>query len=406
MRRMFQSLMTVLLATIAIGAVEPDYVFDQTFSRPVLDSFLSRAVTHAGLLASSADPTTACLDDDIRMLTDIGAKFVGRAAFVWDLPRDEEAHFAQAKAAAAKVHAANLQIILQACVFEIVCAEVDKIPVPSWVFAEFGAPPENRAFNYGAMLYDKGKFHNHWRPGASVPDMSKLETRLWFYYRACRYIDCGVEAIHFGQVKLMDDADLGHRHWIDLLTRVRDYARKHARRKLVLCDAHTHGEIQDGKLLFDFHSYPMRLRQVSDKPQQAVLGNDSPDDLIGHSKGGIAPSGWACESLPYLVEFDNYGYSGHGGRNVGGIWVWGYDEISWFAHQSEDYRNQWLRYAFDWMAKNAPNGHLQMPTRRIIAAPTPGNVWMFSANTRSAACPTGFNIEATIKAIWQAAASR
>ena len=379
----------------------PDYTFDGTISREVLDNYLARSVTHAGLCASSCDPATSCLDDDIRMLTEIGAKFIGRAAFAWDLPPDNDAHFKQARRAAAKMHAADPQIILQCCIFEVVSGDVAKIPVPDWVFEEFGMPVERRNFRYSAMLFDNGKFHNHWRGGSSVPDMSKPETRMWFYYRARRYIDCGMEAIHFGQVMLMDQADPGHRHWTDILQRIRKYAGEHARRHLVICDAHTHGTLENGQLLFDFHSFPLRIREQKDKPQSAYLTKESAGDIFGRSKGGIAPCGWKCDSAPYVVEFDNYGYSGKGGQSVGGIWVWGYDEISWFAHQSEDYRNEWLRYAYNWIKEHAPDGHLQMPCRRMLAAPVDGNVSMFHANKRSPSCPEGFNTESVIKAIWQ-----
>lgn len=29
------------------------------------------------------------------------------------------------------------------------------------------------------------------------------------------------------------------------------------------------------------------------------------DNIHGQSKGGIAPKGWRCDHLPYLVELDN-----------------------------------------------------------------------------------------------------
>ncbi len=394
------ALFLIILAQIS-AAGQLNYKFDGTISRAVLENYLSRAVTHAGLCSSCSDPTTVTLDDDIRMLTDIGAKFVGRAAFAWELPASEDKHFEQVKIAAAKVHKADYEIILQACIFEIVSTDVEKISIPAWVFKEFDLPVEKRNFNYQAMLYDNHRWYDHWRQGASVPDMSKLETRLWFYYRARRYIDCSIEAIHFGQVMIMDDADPGHRHWIDLLRRIRRYAKKHARRHLVLCDAHTHGEVEEGKLLFDFHSFPLRIMEIRERPQEAMLSIDHLDNIFGRSQGGITPSGWSCTSLPYLVEFDNWGYSGKGGQSIGDIWVWGYDEISWFAHQDEEYRNNWLRYAFEWVKEHDTCGHLQMPTRRILAAPTKGNVRMYCANTRSAACPTGFNVEKTIKEIWR-----
>jgi hypothetical protein len=388
-------------ALLSLAVEDRDYTFDKSISRSTLENYFSRAVTHSGLCSSSADPTTQILDDDIRMLRNIGAKFVGRAAFVWDLPRNEEGHFRQTKAAAAKVHKADPEIVLQACVFEAVFPGVAKIPMPAWVFKESGIPVEKRNFDYEAMLYRNGRWAGHWGKRGSVPDMSRLETRLWFYYRCRRYIDCGIEAIHFGQVKIMDDADPGHRHWIDILDRVRAYARKNARRHLVLCDAHTHGEVEDGELLFDFHSFPLRIAERKGKPQEGVLSRKHSNSIYGRSKGGVTPNGWSCKSLPYLVEFDNFGYSGKGGQSVKGIWVWGYDEISWFAHQDKEYRANWLRYAVDWVKENDPHGYVQMPARRTLAAPLEGNIRIYRANRRSAVCPGGFDMEQAIREIWQ-----
>jgi hypothetical protein len=98
-------------------------------------------------------------------------------------------------------------------------------------------------------------------------------------------------------------------------------------------------------LLLDFHSFPLRIVEVPERPQEGVLKMGAMDSIYGRSKGGVVPSGWRGEHLPYLVELDNWDVSDRPGQpNVGGCWVWGYDEISWFAHQNEAYRNQWLGY--------------------------------------------------------------
>ena len=78
---------------------------------------------------------------------------------------------------------------------------------------------------------------------------------------------------------------------------------------------------------------------------------------------------------------------------------WLFRQISWFAHQPEFYRNEWLRYAWKWLREHDPNGWLEMPGSRTLHPPI-RNQWWYWANTRSAATPEGFNQEATIKAIW------
>lgn len=376
----------------------PNYRFDSKISREVLENYLSRAVTAAALLHGKGS-----VDDNICMLKNIGAKFAGRAIYMWGGESRLQTLLAKAGPIAMKIHQADPEMILQAAIFEIVSEQVNHIPVPKWVFTEFGLKPEQRNFSYEAMLYADGHRRHQWSRGASVPDMSQLETRMWFVYIAACYIDIGVEGIHFGQVEIMDDRDPSHVHWRDMLGRVRRYAFRHARRHLVLCDAHvpSGGIVRNDKLLFDFHSFPLRIEEVPDKPQEGVLKVGYLDSIFGRSKGGISPSGWKCEHLPYIVELDNFGRSGREGQNIGRHWIWGYDEISWFAHQDENYRNLWLRYAWNWIREHDPNGYLQMPGSRTLAAPVHGRRWYW-ANRPSKAVPDGFNQEQTIKEVWAA----
>ena len=113
-------------------------------------------------------------------------------------------------------------------------------------------------------------------------------------------------------------------------------------------------------------------------------------------------SGWFCEHLPYLVEIDNWGASSQPGQaRQGGIWVWGYDEITWFAHQSHEYRNRWLRYAWDWVRRTDPNGYLQMPGSRTMRSPRDGKRWYY-ANNPGPKVPEGLGDEVAIRDIWAA----
>ena len=95
----------------------------------------------------------------------------------------------------------------------------------------------------------------------------------------------------------------------------------------MLCDAHVPGGglLYQDHLLFDFHSFPLRIAEVADRPQEGVLRVGFMDSIYGRSRGGVTPSGWRCEHLPYLVELDNWGVSTRAGKpGVGGCWVWGY----------------------------------------------------------------------------------
>jgi hypothetical protein len=391
----------ILAGTPASAVAQRNYRFDGKISREVLENYLSRSITMTEIYRSPGN-----LDDDIRMLRNIGAKFAGRTIYLWGgEARINDADFlGKGRQMAERIHRNDPDVVLQAAVFEIVTEAVGQVPVPEWAFREFGLPAEKRNFDYAKMLFPDGRFVDHWRPGSSVPEIGQTETKMWFFFLAASYIDIGIEAIHFGQLDLVGRNDPEYRNWADLLKHVRGYAAKKARRHYVICDAHVPkgGPVVDGRLLLDFHSFPLRPAEVANSAGKAVLAIGYSDAIYGRSKGGVSPSGWACEHLPYLVEFDNFG----GTRTPGqasqasrpSIFTWGYDEITWFAQQPEPYRNQWLRYAWIWLKEHDPNGFLEMPGGRML---TNGPTRWYFANTRSAACPDGFNQEMTIKAIWQ-----
>jgi hypothetical protein len=342
-------------------------------------------------------------EDDIRLIRNIGAKFIGRAIYRWNGENrlNDPSFWADAKALIDRVHAFDPDVIFQGCLFETISRSVDSVKIPSWVFTEFGLPAEDRTFSYDAMLNKDGKLVNHWGR-SSVPDVTRLETQLWFYYLAGSYINLGCEALHLGQVRLIGMADPDLKEWSSLLARIRAYAKIHARRHLVLLDAHvpTWGMIVDGVSLLDFNSFPQRIKEVPEKPYEAVLEVGHLDAIFRKSKGCISPSGWRCESLPYLVEFDNYGRSRSPNvANLNSHFVWGWDEISWLSLRDEEYRNKWLEYAYNWIKVTDPNGHLQMPVSRMISCPN-DTFGSYRANTRSPNCPIGYSQEETIKKIW------
>jgi hypothetical protein len=383
-----------------------NYHFDGSMSEAVLRSYLSRSMTMMYLLLGHGD-----LDDNIRMMTNCGVKFAGRAVYDWGREEGGESALPQkiqrAKTDATKVHAADPEIILQACVFEIVSRDVDKLPVPAWVFQELGRPVETRNFRYDDIIYPNSGQQNQWGQGASVPDVSRPETKLWFFYLAASYLDAGCEAIHFGQAELMNRRDPNLDHWFEVLDAVRSYAKKHARRHFVVCDAHVPGGglVRDGKLLFDFHSFPLRIEELPGKPQQAQLRVGYTDAIYGRSKGGVTPSGWRCDHLPYLVEFDNYGSSRQPGQaGMGRFWIWGWDEITWFSQQPESDRNEWLRYSWQWVRDHDSAGNLEMPGYRCLSRMANGKRWYF-VNQPSTATPDGFGQEQIIRAIWAADAA-
>ena len=387
----------------------PDYAFGKNgISRTVLENYLEKSITMVYFLCPDipeAKRIYPYAEDDIRMIRNIGAKFLGRAIYRWggESLITDTAFIRTASSKIRMMHQYDPEIIFQACLFEIITADVDKVPVPGWVFRDFDLPVENRHFSYEAMLAGNGKFVNHWRENSSVPDISKLETQLWFYYLAGTYIDLGCEAFHIGQVELIGMNDPDRTHWAAVIARMRDYASRHARRNRVIIDAHVPygGMLKDGVSLLDFNSFPLRIKEIPEEPYRGKLEIDYLDGIYLKSKGCTTPSGWECENLPYLVEFDNFGRSREGGNlaTLDSHFIWGWDEISWLSLQSVNDRNEFIRYAHQWLKDTDPNGHLQMPGCRMISCPNESG-GSYRANTRSEDCPVGYSQEETIKELW------
>ena len=178
-----------------------NFQFDGNMSREVLESYLSRSVTASSLFE------TETLEDDLRAIERLGVKFIGRASGIWYMLEDDDTHFAKSKALADAVHARDPEIILQACVFEIVTLRMDQEKIPAYVFEAFGKPVEDRCFRFedARMISEDGSTAWNFAPDrdpgkcGDMPDLNRDEARMWFYYRATRYIDCGYEALQIGR---------------------------------------------------------------------------------------------------------------------------------------------------------------------------------------------------------------
>ena len=395
-----------LLILFVVNSVSASkkYEFNKKISREVLENYLDRSMTVQSMLIGRG----ADFEDQLKMIKNTGVKFIGRAVCQWAGESTMLANFEKEKELIPRIHAVDPDIILQACIFEIISQSVDEVPIPDWCFKEMGMSVEKRNFSYNKMLYPSGQFVKHWNERSSVPDISQPETKLYFFYQAATYINMGIEAIHFGQVELMNKNDKDLDHYAGLLAKIRKYAKKHARRGMIICDAHVPGGgflYKGNYLLMDFHSFPLRIKEVGD-PEEAILEVGHSDALFLRSKGGKTYSGWTCESLPYLVEFDNFGVGNRPGQRATGssIFAWGFDEITWYARQPKEYRDKWLQYAYDFIKNTDKNGWLEMPGGRQITQPSTGantSRW-YACNNPSQATPGGYGDEDLIRDIWNA----
>ena len=359
--------------------------FDGSMPRKVLEYYLSHAATAQWIYMSDT------LDDDIRVMLKAGIKFLGRASGIWKGEMPEEEHFERSRAAAEKIHGADPEIILQACIFEALYREdVECVKVPRFVFDAFGLPFEDRFFDYDACLFPKGS--DTWE---CMPDISRQETQMWFFYRGARYIDCGYEAFHMGQIHLYTALDRDYQCIGRVIEMLRQYGKTHARRHKVIFDAHSHSLVVNGKSLLDYNAMPLTRYPVLDREGEKIV-------LVreGKSGGGISPEGVYEKALPFLYEYDNWG-----GKDVRAhetltyeqrAWAqwWGYDQIAWFATRDEEYRNTFLDYTFKWTAVNNPDAYFAFPLRRPLhSGEEIGGFPFYKLNNKSENCPGGFSQE-------------
>ena len=362
--------------------------FDGTMPRKTLDYYLSHAATAQWIYLSDT------LDDDIRLIKKAGIKFLGRATGIWKAEMPDEKHFELARKAAEKIHAADDEIILQACIFEFIYDEDMKVThIPSWVFEAFGLPVEDRCFDFYKAYYEdmyKGR-----EVTCGFPDISRIETQMWFYYRAVNYINAGYEAFHMGQIHLYSSNDHSLKNIDKVITMMREYAKTHARRHKIILDAHSHSIVLNGRSLLDYNAMPYTRFPMLDRPgERLVLVRE------GKTGGGIDPDGVYQKCLPFLMEYDNWGGKDKWAhehlsyeQRAWAQW-WGYDQIAWFASQEEEARNKFLDYTFKWTAVNNPDAYFAFPLRRPLeSGEEVYGQGYYKLNNRTEACPDGFSQE-------------
>jgi len=220
-----------------------------------------------------------------------------------------------------------------------------------------------------------------------------------FTIRAASYIDVGIEAIHFGQVEIMNRNDRDLASWSQVLA-LFGHMRPNVHASHVLCDGHVP---QRGPASKTENSCSIFIpsRSASWKSRTSP-----PSDLKLASRthfmdAAKAPpfSGWQCDHLPYLVRIDNSAPAANPEKQGPA------------ASGSGATTNHLVRAAERRISKSVAalrlgmggrrsGGHLQMPGRPHVASPLDGKRWYY-ANTKSARDARG-SIRKTIRQIWAA----
>ena len=389
---------------------DPTYGFQYTISEDVLCNYLARSVS-----INQWDGPNLSKTHTSDFILNTGAKYISRMACVWMPSSSDYSTYSNQKAFIDDVHSKDPFVIFEACVFETTHSGVESIAIPAYVFEAFGLPVQTRNFNYKAMCFPDGTGLNQWGTNQSLPDVTQVETQMFFYYRSCEYIKLGYEALHMGQVMQTGSRDADFACWTNLIAKIRAFAKDNARRGMVLLNGHTHGIIgTDDVLIFDFHSYPARpiangttkRGPTESNPQKAYLEIGHGDSIYGNSLGGMTYSGWKCSSLPYFVEIDNWGNDASiihdPTKDAAGVTIWGMDEISWFLSQPKSYREEFMRYAYKWVNDLSDDGYFCMPCERPATKyDVNGNAvgsWYYAYDSRNYS--SGLSDEAVIKAIW------
>ena len=366
---------------------DPNYAFDGSISFAVLNRYLDRAMTFSALYWQKD------LDEHIRMFKNLGIKYIPRVSAEWHPGSFEQERGDELKAMVDKIHYADPDIIVEACIFECVTKQVEMIKIPTHVQEAFGEKVQkNRFFDLEKMALEDSA--NKWGDGSYTPDITKKETQMFFYTRACEYIDLGYESIHLGQANLIGANDKDNECFTKVIKMIRAYAKKNARRHYVLINAHTDPKEAfvgtDGVMLVDFNAYPTRMHATGEQtahepsennPQKCAIGNHEWPDIYKSGIDGKSPSGWYSDKYPYLVEFDN------GSIDVGiintPVRAWGYDEISWYAYQPYSYRKEFMEYLYKEIKSYKENGHIALPGSRGLAASSVTTGGIYFANSKS-----------------------
>lgn len=285
----------------------------------------------------------------------------------------------------------------------------------------------------GASFYDEPGDGYNWEkvpdsdnPQDSVfkiysfaPDITKIQTQMWYYWLGTTYIDLGFEALHIGQIGVISDNDPNLIETKKVLKMIRTYASTHARRGLVLIN----GGRKKGKELnnvFDFVKVNSRIKESppfrpTNGGGNAIITNESScsghyfycecsapgadcnnpstcfDAIYTYPPSGVLPlgditgtGGISCDPCPYLAEVDHSSAleedSYPGNREVTEVasnyqFTYGIDEMTWFAEQEiiPGYQEDWVQYAYFKVKCYDKVGYFEMPGMRQVNYGSPQN---------------------------------
>lgn len=415
-----------------IGHPNDPYYFCGSISQNTIHLYLQKAASYGYVTEGIINEEM--FNDEIGMLQYTNPKWLGRVAGEWQAGENDYQEFSNAVYVANRIHnEVDSSIILQAAIYEHIDKRISntsdwRIMIPDSIFTIFcntEYPGYTGYFEFNNIVYE----------GTEIPDMSKPETQMWFYYRAIQYINAGYESLHMGQFQIMNNRDSLNSGWYKMLTEIRNYAKNYARRKIVLIDCHfVSSQCQDlyfglndvpylckykmlgdktiisptDTLLFDFISFTLlpdeflepvkELSNFYDGYDRLCLINYKDCTLLNKTYVGLEPQQFNNQiTLPMLVEMDNGGtniYDCEGFKTdetyscntdmdatleTPEYLTWGFGgESVWYSLQSPGYKHYFSWYAYDLIPTLNENCHVRLNLRMPITysqAPWPGIIY-------------------------------
>jgi hypothetical protein len=376
----------------ALHPADPDapmqFMGQDALTRPLLQAYLDRSVVHMNEWGERSRA----------FYRDTGTKFVHWADLGWArlyTPADWETLTAEVDA----IHETDwgADMLFVAGVMEAVCKQnTTNTKIPAWLMTilegqgiqelrTFG-PNGPDHFNYEAM-FDRNApdwpahFIGLWVKTddreQGPPDITMLETQLYYAYLIAEHLDAGFEGIMFGQAMMTGarDTDNGALH--ALCAFANRWAAERAYRKAVVLTSHIieprdypKAPHPDARPLFTHITWPTRMSYTELQPFGMHFG---PDAVATETRQGGEEIIRQLElhgDLPILLEIDNYGKT-FGPSSVADE---GWDEITAYAMKPAADRRAFLRHYYfasrDWKDREGRSRvHIALPGKRYIHAP-------------------------------------
>jgi len=321
-------------------------------TRDKVDRIMDRAISH---LNGHFNPSRRTRSE--RFLENIGAKYIHWSQTGWCFKYRQEDwdYWAQS---IDRVHATRwgqdivFEIGVMECVHE---GKINQTRMPDWLAQctkdrgldnyRIPSPYGPNYFSYEGMVPPNSQwpYRNHWAARRSVPDLTQLETQIYYAYVIAEAIDAGFEGIMLGQINLTGKNDDGNEVLYALSRFAKRWAALRAYRRAIFFTSHSFVEDYNGQPLFTHLTWPSRLRydHGGGEGQPMVMGPDIPHTAYSsdRARADMLDILAAPHDLPILFEIDNYGC--HPGSEEA-VNLAGHDEIGGYRFNTKANRVAFL----------------------------------------------------------------